>query len=138
MVDMGIIMEYMESKMDDLITSAVNDAAAYSVIEDAELAIGQLSRDVITVEYLNHAVTVLVKLIVECKGPDQFDTWRDAAVAERLKRIEVEKQMARQLDLAQELRAWFNSDLLNKNTDLYLLLEEVDAATKDREQYDRR
>jgi tRNA G18 (ribose-2'-O)-methylase SpoU len=41
---------------------------------------------------------------------------------------QVNIRLARHIDLAHELRSWFNSDLLDKNTDLYLLLEQVEAA----------
>jgi hypothetical protein len=34
----------------------------------------------------------IYRLRAELMGPDGFETWKDAAIAERLRRIELEKQ----------------------------------------------
>lgn len=45
----------------------------------------------------------LVRLREEVKGPTGFDTWKDAAIDERLKRVALERQLKEIKEVAEEL-----------------------------------
>lgn len=40
------------------------------------------------------AVAVILRLLEDRKGPDDYETWRDAAVAEKVKRVRLEQAIA--------------------------------------------
>ncbi|BAU40140.1 hypothetical protein [Ralstonia phage RSP15] len=58
--------------------------------EEAERVMGHL--DTPDFNVCVDACTLIHKLLQQIKGPEGYDTWYDAAVAERLRRVQAEEE----------------------------------------------
>lgn len=91
------------------------DAAVDARINDSGIALYNIER-LPTEEADADIYAELYRLRSEIKGPDGFDTWRDAAIAEKKARVELERQInqsGRDIDYLGAMAA-FHSDKWHK------------------------
>lgn len=75
-------------------TRADGDVAADTGHAGADRIIARLASSDTDFDDCTDAAVLIRRLVADAKGPDGYATWKDAAVAERMRRIEVEKNSA--------------------------------------------
>jgi hypothetical protein len=75
---------------------------------EADLIIGKLSANDVPVDVGVNAIAFIRRLVAEHCGPDGFATWKDAAVAERVRRVQLERFLETQA-LSASFQVWCDS-----------------------------
>jgi hypothetical protein len=75
--------------------NAPNESGADTGNAEADRIIGRLSSSDPDFDDCIDAVAFIRKLVAEHKGPDGFATWKDAAIAERMQRVELGRAASR-------------------------------------------
>lgn len=71
----------------------INSSAPKDLVAEAHRAIEVLSYDDPLPGDRAYAISVIYKLIADHQGPLGYDTWKDAAVAEKVKRVNAERDL---------------------------------------------
>ena len=72
---------------------------------EADRIIAQLSATDVPLEAGVHAIAFIRRLVADNSGPAGFAKWKDAAVDERVRRVELE-QFLEMHNLVESFRAW--------------------------------
>jgi hypothetical protein len=75
---------------------------------EADQIIGLLSASDVPVDVGVNAIALIRRLVAEHSGPDGFATWKDAAVAERVRRVQMERFLETNA-LSASFQVWSNS-----------------------------